>query len=258
LSALRHRNFQLYFAAQIVSNKGTWVQITVENWLVLELSHSGLALGVTNALQFGPLVVFGMFGGVVADRRDRRRLLILTQACLGSLALTVGVVAGIGILRVWMIWLAACALGVIKCFDEPAMQSFVKDLVGPGDVTNAVAWANTIKATGRMPSREFRSVAKPIARDMIETHFDERPPIGPPSVRYRAADQKSRRLFWLPRASSRGSYRRSQTLDGISQRTLSLVVLRPCLGAAHQRGNGPYGKPFRIEIGLHLCPGEWH
>lgn len=150
LSALRHRNFRLYFAAQIVSNAGTWVQITVENWLVLELSHSGLAVGVTNALQFGPLVLFGMYGGVIADRRDRRRLLMLTQACLGMLALAIGLLAGIGSIRVWMIWLAAGALGLVKCFDLPALQSFVKDLVGPGDLPNAVAWTNTISATGRM------------------------------------------------------------------------------------------------------------
>jgi MFS family permease len=150
LSALRNRNFRVYFAAQVISNVGTWVQITVENWLVLELSHSGFALGVTNALQFGPLVLFGMYGGVVADRCDRRRLLMLTQACLGLLALAVGLLAGIGIVRVWMIWLAAGALGLVKCFDLPALQSFVKDVVGTADLSNAVAWTNTISATGRM------------------------------------------------------------------------------------------------------------
>ena len=150
LSALRHRNFRLYFTAQIVSNVGTWVQITVENWLVLQLSHSGLALGVTNALQFGPSVLLGMYGGVVADRRERRRLLIVTQTCLGLVALAVGLLAGIGIVRVWIIWVAAGMLGLVKCFDEPAIQSFVKDLVGPADLPNAVAWTNTIKATGRM------------------------------------------------------------------------------------------------------------
>jgi hypothetical protein len=74
VSALWHRNFRLYFAAQVASNVGTWVQITVENWLVLQLSHSGVALGVTNALQFGPSLLLGMYGGVVADRYDRRRL----------------------------------------------------------------------------------------------------------------------------------------------------------------------------------------
>jgi MFS family permease len=150
MSALHHHNFRLYFVVQVVSNVGTWVQITVENWLVLELSHSGFALGVTNALQFGPLVLLGMYGGVIADRHDRRRLLMLTQAFLALLALAVGLLAGIGILSVWMIWLAALGFGLIKCFDMPALQSFAKDLVGLDDLSNAVAWTNTISATGRM------------------------------------------------------------------------------------------------------------
>ncbi len=150
LSAFAHRNFRLYFAAQTFSNIGTWVQITVENWLVLELSHSAVALGVTNALQFGPSLVLGLYGGLVADRHDRRRLLMATQTCLGLLALTVGLLAGVGIVRVWIIWLAAGGLGLVKCFDLPALQSFVKDLVGPTDLPNAVAWTNAISATGRM------------------------------------------------------------------------------------------------------------
>jgi MFS family permease len=155
LSALHHHNFRLYFTAQVISNVGTWVQITVENWLVLELSHSGLALGVTNALQFGPSLLLGMYGGLVADRRDRRRLLMITQACLGLIALTVGLLAGIGIVRVWIIWLAAGTLGLVKCFDLPALQSFVKDLVGSADLPNAVSWTNTISATGRMVGPVF-------------------------------------------------------------------------------------------------------
>ncbi len=150
LAALRHYNFRLYFAAQIVSNIGTWVQITVENWLVLQLSHSGLAVGVTNALQFGPSVVLGLYGGVIADTHDRRRLLMITQTCLGLIAVAVGLLAGIGIIRVWIIWFAAGALGLVTCFDRPALQSFVKDLVGVADLPNAVAWSNAISATGRM------------------------------------------------------------------------------------------------------------
>jgi MFS family permease len=150
LAALRRHNFRLYFAAQIVSNIGTWVQITVENWLVLQLSHSGLALGVTNALQFGPSLVFGLYGGVIADARDRRRLLMVTQIGLGLIALTVGLLAGIGIVRVWIIWLAAGTLGLVTCFDRPASQSFIKDLVGVADLPNAIAWSNAISAAGRM------------------------------------------------------------------------------------------------------------
>ncbi len=147
---LRVRNFQSYFAAQVVSNVGTWVQITIENWLVLQLSHSGLAMSVTNALQFGPSLLLGMYGGVVADRHDRRAVLMLTQACLGCVALAVGLLASVGIVRVWIIWIAAGTFGLIKCFDEPALQSFVKDLVGSAALPNAIAWTNTIKGTGRM------------------------------------------------------------------------------------------------------------
>jgi MFS family permease len=79
---LRNPNFRVYFAAQIGSNIGSWIQITTENWLVLQLTDSGLALGITNAFQFGLLVFFGLYGGVIADRFDRRRLLIVTQSAL--------------------------------------------------------------------------------------------------------------------------------------------------------------------------------
>ena len=89
-SSLRNRNFRIYIAAQTGSNIGSWIQITAENWLVLQLTDSGLALGITNALQFGPLVFFGLFGGVIADRFDRRRLLIATQGALALLAAATG------------------------------------------------------------------------------------------------------------------------------------------------------------------------
>src|SRR6202011_5918330 len=88
--SLRNPNFRIYFAAQIGSNIGAWVQITAENWLILQLTDSGLALGITNALQFGPLVFLGLYGGVIADRYDRRRLLIATQSALALLATTIG------------------------------------------------------------------------------------------------------------------------------------------------------------------------
>src|SRR5438132_12854244 len=91
--SLRNPNFRIYFAAQIGSNIGAWIQITAENWLVLQLTDSGLTLGITNALQFGPLVFFGLYGGVIADRFDRRRLLIVTQSALALLAATIGLVA---------------------------------------------------------------------------------------------------------------------------------------------------------------------
>jgi MFS family permease len=128
--SLRNSNFRIYFAAQIASNIGSWIQITAENWLVLQLADSGLALGITNALQFGPLVLFGFYGGVIADRFDRRRLLIATQSALALLAGAIGVLVAIHLIQLWMIWLAALLLGLIMSIDKPALLSFVKDLVG--------------------------------------------------------------------------------------------------------------------------------
>jgi len=116
----------------------------------LQLTGSGLALGITNALQFGPLVFFGLYGGVIADRFDRRRLLIMTQSALALLAAAVGVLVAIRLIQLWMIWLAALLLGLIMSIDKPALLSFVKDLVGEKDLPNAVALNNAVISSGRM------------------------------------------------------------------------------------------------------------
>jgi MFS family permease len=148
--SLRNHNFRIYFAAQIGSNIGSWIQITAENWLVLQLTDSGLALGITNALQFGPLVFFGLYGGVIADRFDRRRLLIATQSALALVATTIGVLVITNLIQLWMIWVAAPLLGLIMCIDKPSLLSFVKDLVGERDLPNAVALNNAVISSGRM------------------------------------------------------------------------------------------------------------
>jgi MFS family permease len=149
-ASLRNRNFRIYFVAQIGSNVGAWIQITAENWLVLQLTDSGLALGITNALQFGPLVFFGLYGGVIADRFDRRRLLIVTQSVQALLASVVGLLVATGLVQLWMIWLAALSLGMVMAADKPALYSFVKDLVGEDDLPNAVALNNAVVSSGRM------------------------------------------------------------------------------------------------------------
>jgi MFS family permease len=149
-ASLRNRNFRLYLAAQVGSNVGTWIQITAENWLVLQLTHSGLALGITNALQFGPLVVLGVYGGVIADRFDRRRLLIVTQSALASLAVALGLAVATGVVALWMIWLAGLLLGIVTSIDRPALLSFVKDLAGEAALPNAVALTNAATSAGRM------------------------------------------------------------------------------------------------------------
>jgi MFS family permease len=148
--SLRNPNFRIYFAAQIGSNIGSWIQITAENWLVLQLTDSGFALGITNALQFGPLVFLGLYGGVVADRFDRRRLLIVTQSALALLAAAIGMLVATHLIQLWMIWVAALLLGLIMSIDKPALLAFVKDLVGETDLANAVALNNAVISSGRM------------------------------------------------------------------------------------------------------------
>jgi MFS family permease len=148
--SLKNPNFRIYFAAQIGSNIGSWIQITAENWLVLQLAGSGFALGITNALQFGPLVFFGLYGGVIADRFDRRRLLIVTQSASALLAAALGLLVATNLIRLWMIWVAALLLGLIMSIDKPALLAFVKDLVGEVDLPNAVALNNAVISSGRM------------------------------------------------------------------------------------------------------------
>jgi MFS family permease len=148
--SLRNPNFRIYVAAQIGSNIGAWIQITAENWLVLQLAHSGLALGIANALQFGPLVFLGLYGGVIADRFDRRRLLVVTQSALALLAGAIGLLVATHLIQLWMIWVAALLLGLIMSIDKPALLGFVKDLVGEADLPNAVALNNAVIPSGRM------------------------------------------------------------------------------------------------------------
>jgi MFS family permease len=160
--SLRNPNFRIYFAAQIGSNVGTWIQITAENWLILQLTPTlpspasggglgrGLALGVTNALQFGPLVFLGLYGGVVADRFNRRRLLVVSQSALALLSAAIGLLVITDLIQLWMIWVAALLLGLVMCIDRPALSSFIKDLVGEADLPNAVALNNAVISSGRM------------------------------------------------------------------------------------------------------------
>lgn len=148
--SVHNPNFRPYLAAQMGSNIGNWIQITAENWLVLQLTHSALALGITNALQFGPLLAFGLYGGVIADRFDRRRLLILTQGALALLSLAIGVLVARQLIQLWMIWGAALVLGCVISIDRPALNGFLKDLVGDADLPNAVALNNAVISSGRM------------------------------------------------------------------------------------------------------------
>ena len=138
-SSLRNRNYRLFASGQIVSQSGTWGQRVAQDWLVLELSGSGLALGITTALQFLPVLVFGLYGGVLADRYDKRRLLIAAQAAMGVLALVLAVLDLSGAVQLWHVYALAFGLGLASVVDTPVRQAFVSEMVGARDLPNAVS-----------------------------------------------------------------------------------------------------------------------
>jgi len=124
----------------VISNTGTWMQRVAQDWLVLELTHgSGVAVGLATGLQFLPLLMFSLWGGMIADRYPKRRVLMVTQAAMGGLALILGVLAVTGTVRPWQIYLLAFGLGLATVVDNPTRQSFAIEMVGRDDLQNAIA-----------------------------------------------------------------------------------------------------------------------
>ncbi|WP_223733877.1 MFS transporter, partial [Streptomyces purpurogeneiscleroticus] len=138
-SSLRIRNYRLFATGQVVSNTGTWMQRIAQDWLVLSLTGSSAAVGITTALQFLPMLLFGLYGGVIADRLPKRKLLLLTQSAMGLTGLALAVLTLTGQVQVWHVYLVAFLLGLVTVVDNPARQSFVSEMVGPDDIRNAVS-----------------------------------------------------------------------------------------------------------------------
>ncbi|MFC9733758.1 MFS transporter [Streptomyces roseolus] len=138
-SSLSIRNYRLFFTGAIVSNTGTWMARITQDWLVLSLTGSAAAVGVTTALQFLPMLLFGLYGGVIADRYPKRRLLLVSQAALGLCGLALAVLTLSGHVQVWHVYLIAFLLGMVTVVDNPARQSFVSEMVGPDQLRNAVS-----------------------------------------------------------------------------------------------------------------------
>jgi len=145
--SLRVRNYRLYFAGQVVSMTGTWMQWVAQGWLVLRMTGSGFLVGAVTATQFLPMLLGGAYGGVIADRVDKRKLLIGTQSTAGLLALILGVLVSTGAVRLWMVFALALTLGIVNAIDNPARQSFVSEMVDRSEVTNAVS-LNSVLANG--------------------------------------------------------------------------------------------------------------
>ncbi len=149
-AALGIRNFRLFFAGQLVSVIGTWMQRVAQSWLVLELTGSGTAVGGVTALQFLPILVMAPAGGVFADRVDKRTLLYVTQSMAGVIAATLGILVLTDTVELWMVYALAFALGMVGSFDNPARRAFVIEMVGRRSLTNAVGLTSVLVNTGRI------------------------------------------------------------------------------------------------------------
>lgn len=139
LSALSVRDFRLFWFGQIISLSGTWMQSVAQSWLVYDLTKSPFYLGIVSATSSFPILLFSLIGGIVADRLRKRNLLLITQASSIIPALMLGLFIDIKIINVWFVMLFATILGVINAFDIPARQSFLFELVGKENLTNAIA-----------------------------------------------------------------------------------------------------------------------
>jgi MFS family permease len=139
LRALNHTEYRRFFTAQFLAQVGSWMQTVAQSWLVLQLTDSAFLLGLMGTLQFGPVLLFSLVSGAVADRLPKRRILIATQATLGCQAVLLAVLAGTGVAQYWHIGVLAFTAGLANTIDMPARQSFVAEIVGREDLVNAVA-----------------------------------------------------------------------------------------------------------------------
>jgi MFS family permease len=142
-------NYRLFFGGVIASTTGTWIQLIAESWLIIRLGGSGLALGVTTAMQFAPVAVLGSYAGVMVDRWSRRRLVLVAQSLEGLLAAVMGLLTLTGEVRIWMVWVGALLVGGIDTFHTPARAVFSVELVGPELIGNAMALTTTVTVSAR-------------------------------------------------------------------------------------------------------------
>ena len=151
-SSLKVPNYRLYMTGQSISLVGTWMQMTAQSWLVLTLTHSSTALGLVVALQALPVLLFGPYGGVVADRADKQRLMVFLQSAMGVQALVLGLLTVFGAVRFWEVCALAVVLGMNNAFENAVRQSFVREMVGRDELRNAITlnsvMVNAARAVG--------------------------------------------------------------------------------------------------------------
>ncbi len=169
LRALRHRNYRLFYAGQGTSLVGTWMQAVAQAWLVLELTDEPLALGLVAAAQFVPVLVLGLFGGIVADSLPKRRTLVVLQAAMMLLAVTLFALTATDVIEVWMILVLAFLLGTLNAFEMPVRQAFAVELVGRADMPSAIGLSAAMFNASRIVGPAIGGLV--IAAAGVETAF---------------------------------------------------------------------------------------
>ena len=149
-SSFRSRNYRLFWFGQLLSVTGTWMGRVAQSWLILNLTDSSFALGLVTALQFTPIMIFSLFGGVLADRLPKRGMLVITQAVMAAQALLLAVLVSTGSVQIWHVYVLATVLGLASAFDNPTRQAFVIEMVGPESLANAVALNSSLFNTARI------------------------------------------------------------------------------------------------------------
>ncbi|WP_347359779.1 MFS transporter [Streptomyces sp. 150FB] len=149
-ASLKIRNYRLFATGAVVSNIGTWMSRVTQDWLVLSLTHSSAAVGITTALQFLPMLLFGLYGGVIADRYPKRQILLISQSLMGMCGLALAVLTLSGHVEVWHVYLIAFLLGMVTVVDNPTRQSFVSEIVGRDQLRNAVSLNSANFQTARL------------------------------------------------------------------------------------------------------------
>lgn len=148
--ALSHRNFRLFWTGQFISLIGSWMQIIAQSWLVFRLTNSPFMLGIVSSISFIPVLLLSFVAGAVADRLDKRKILIATQTCSMVLAFLLGFLTYTGLVKIWHIIIIASLFGIITSFDAPSRQSFVVELVGKEDLKNAIGLNSSIFNAARI------------------------------------------------------------------------------------------------------------
>lgn len=148
--SLRVRNFRLFFIGQLISSIGLWMQQIAELWLIAELTGSAAAVGFITVTHFGPILVFGLWGGVIADRADKRRIMIVTQPLLGIIAIALAVAAGTGEVTPGLLYGFSFMTGLVLALDNPTRRAFVREMVDRDDVPNAVSLVSMLMTSARI------------------------------------------------------------------------------------------------------------